>query len=87
MTPLKINMPINFKRPFNSEKNSVINGRMVIVYYSEIIEPSSFITVKIIVLLDLNVKLIHKKQKILATIPYYYPQIFQITSRFKKQTP
>lgn len=78
---------INFKIHLNFEKNSEIIGRMVVIYCSKIIEILGLIVVKNLICADQNAKFIYKVQKFLAVIPCYYPKIFQITSRFKKQTP
>lgn len=78
---------INFKIYFNPEKNSVISGRMVVVYFSTIIKISEFVAIKNTIWIDQNAKLIYKVQKFSAAAPYHYLKIFQIISRFKKQTP
>lgn len=80
-------MLINFKIHLNSKKNSTSNGRMVADYFSKIIKISGFMAVKNVSYACQNARLIYKVQKFLAAVPCYYPKIFQITSRFKKQTP
>lgn len=84
----KINMlMVNFKIHLTSEKNSEIIGRMVVNHCSKIIKVLGFMVTKNVVWIDQNVRLIYKVQKFLTTAPCYYPKIFQLTSRFKKQTP
>jgi len=78
---------INFNIPLNIEKNSEIIGRMAVVYYSKIIKILRFMAAKNVMCIDQNARLIYKMQKFLAAVPWYYLKIFQITSRFKKQTP
>jgi len=78
---------INFKIHLNVEKNSEIIGRMAVVYCSKIIKILGLMVAKNVVWIDQNARLIYKVQKFLTATPCYYPKIFQITSRFKKQTP
>lgn len=78
---------INFKIHLDVEKNSEIIGRMIIGHYSKIIKILGFMVIKNVTWIDQNARLIHKTQKFSAAAPCYYPKIFQITSRFKKQTP
>lgn len=78
---------INLKIHLNPEKNSAINGRMVAVHFSKIIKISEFVAIKNAAWVNQNAKLIYKVQKFSAAAPCHYLKIFQIISRFKKQTP
>ena len=70
---------VNFKIHLNSEKNSAINGRMVAVYCSKIIEILRLVAAKNVMCVDQNARMIYKMQRFLAVAPWYYPKIFQIT--------
>ncbi len=78
---------INFKIHLDFEKNSEIIGRMVVDHCSRIIKILRLVAAKNVMCVDQNARLVYKVLKFLAVAPWCYPKIFQITSRFKKQTP